>query len=157
MTTIHHEVWINAGRDAVFDALTARERLDAWWGKAISAEPRVGHVIEFDHGLGDLLRMRIVDLVPGERLVWKCVTDFLDPGNPASDWLGTRLTFDLRTVRGEDVGQLLAPLVTGEEMTVLDFRHSDWPSDARWSAFCNCAWGVTLESGLKAHCEGTAG
>ena len=30
MDTIHHEVWINADRKSVFEAITAKDGLDAW-------------------------------------------------------------------------------------------------------------------------------
>ena len=39
MNSILHEVWINAERSTVFDAITTRNGLDAWWGKAVQAEP----------------------------------------------------------------------------------------------------------------------
>ncbi|GAA3088606.1 hypothetical protein GCM10010464_60720 [Pseudonocardia yunnanensis] len=156
MGTIHLEVWINADRKSVFEAITSKDGLDAWWGTVLTAAPEIGSVVEFDHGHGDLLRMRIVDLVPGEWVEWRCLSDFHDPTNPASDWLGHRFTFALRTVRRDRVGSLLAPLVTGEEFTVLEFRQEGWSSDARWYAFCNCAWGETLGVNLKNHCEAVA-
>jgi hypothetical protein len=148
--TIYHEVWINASREAVYDAITSQDGLDGWWGKVVSAEPQVGSVVEFDHGHGDLLRMRITDLVPNERLGWKCVTDFSDPRNPASEWLGTRILFELEDGGPTGFGPLDAHFEDGP-ITILHFRHIGWPDDARWFAFCNYAWGVTL-SGLEAQC-----
>src|SRR5260221_14669074 len=85
---MEHEVWLNAEREKVFEALTTSEGLDAWWGKVMNAEPRIGAVVEFDHGLGNPLRMEITELIPNERLTWKCVSDFSDPSNPASEWRG---------------------------------------------------------------------
>jgi uncharacterized protein YndB with AHSA1/START domain len=154
--TIRHEVWVKADRTQVFDAITRADGLDAWWGKVLHAEPEIGSVIEFDHGLGEPFRMRVVELVPGERLAWECLSDYEDAGNPASEWLGHRLVFNLRAA-GDDHGSawLAARLFgsdVGEGITILDFRHEGWSEDARWYAFCNSAWGVTLD-GLKKYCE----
>jgi hypothetical protein len=147
---IHHEVWIGASREAVFDAIASRGGLDAWWGPVVNAEPKTGSVVEFDHGHGDLLRMKIIDLVPNERLEWECVSNFTYPGNPASEWTGTRLSFDLED--GDETGfEPLDAHFTGDKITILHFRHTGWADDSRWLAFCNYAWGVTL-SGLEAQC-----
>ncbi|RTL68069.1 MAG: SRPBCC domain-containing protein [Pseudonocardiaceae bacterium] len=146
---MRHEIWIEAPRKDVFAALTTREGLDAWWGRAVAAEPQIGAVVEFDHGFGVPLRMRIVDLVDGERVEWECLGGFDDPANPASDWGGTRLSFDLTTVAKADVAPPLDAYVSADEFTVLRFAHSGWAPDARWFGFCSTAWAVTLESGLK--------
>ena len=77
METMEHEVWINADPAQVFEALTTRAGLDAWWGRALEAEPRLGSVVEFDHGLGDPMRMEIT------------VLRFRDTGwAPRSRWYG---------------------------------------------------------------------
>jgi len=141
--SMEHEVWLNAEREKVFGALTTREGLDAWWGKVMNAEPRIGAVVEFDHGLGDPLRMEITDLVPNERLTWKCVSDFSDPGNPASEWRGQTFLFEL-TRRGD-----VELLGTKQNVTVLRLRVTGWPPEARWYGFCNAAWGQTLNVNLK--------
>ncbi|ODU02289.1 MAG: hypothetical protein ABS81_18035 [Pseudonocardia sp. SCN 72-86] len=49
---MHHEIWIEAPRKDVYAALTTRDGLDAWWGRAVVAEPEIGSVVEFDHGFG---------------------------------------------------------------------------------------------------------
>lgn len=88
MASISHEVWINAARPTVFEAITSRAGLDAWWGIASSVEQGVGATIEFDHGLGSPLRMQITEFAPETRLVWECVSEFADAANPASDCAG---------------------------------------------------------------------
>ncbi len=145
MEAIRHEVWINADSQAVFEAISSREGLDSWWGKALSAEPGVGCVIEFDHGLGDPLRMRITDLDPGARLTWRCVSDFSDPGNPASEWLGHRLGFDLKSAADDPALAWMGPRLGVDGGTILRFSHTGWTPESRWFAFSNTAWGVTLE------------
>lgn len=157
METIRQEVWINASNERVFEAITRREGLDAWWGKALNGEPQIDYVVEFDHGLGDPLRMRITDLVTDERVAWSCISDFSDSGSPASEWLGHRLLFDLTTAEDDPAYEWLAPRLgfdskTGEDVTILSFQHAGWSDSSRWFAFCNWSWGVTL-AGLERYCE----
>ncbi|MGD9991487.1 SRPBCC family protein [Pseudonocardia sp.] len=151
---MRHEIWIEAPRKDVYAALTTRDGLDAWWGRVVAAEPVVGAVVEFDHGFGVPLRMRIVDLVDGERVEWECLGGVDDPANPASDWGGTRLSFDLTTVARADLAPPLDAYVVADEFTVLRFAHAGWARDARWFAFCSTAWALTLESGLKPQLQG---
>ena len=110
MHTIHHEVWINAAAPTVFKAITTREGLDAWWGKAVVAEPELGSVVEFDHGFEAPLRMRITAIEPDRRVAWRCLSEVSEPRNPASEWLGHRLTFDLQTRLGRRLGRARAAL-----------------------------------------------
>ena len=147
MDTIRQEVWINAETDTVFEALTTKEGLDAWWGPVLNAEPSVGSVVEFDHGLGEPLRMEITELVPNERLAWKCVSAFSDPSNPASEWAGQTLVFELEPRHDVEL------LGGTQNVTVLHFDNAGWPPEARWYGFCNAAWGETLSVKLKNSCE----
>jgi uncharacterized protein YndB with AHSA1/START domain len=158
MTQIQLEIWIRAEPKVVFDAVTTKAGLDAWWGRAVSAEPAVGAVVEFDHGLGAPLRMRVVELVPDRRVVWRCVSDFADPVNPASEWLGTSITFALRPGAGDPAADWLRPRLgwdrdgAADDFTIVEFRHVDWPRESRWLPFCADGWGKAL-SGLALFCE----
>ena len=147
MVEIWHEVWIEAPTAQVFAALTTKPGLDRWWGPVVAAEARVGYVVEFDHGLGDTLRMEIVELVPDQLVVWQCVSVFDDPTNPASEWFGQTLRFELAP-RGE-----VALLGGTQDVTVVTVRNAGWPSTSRWRGFCNTAWGETLGGKLKSSCE----
>jgi hypothetical protein len=142
MNTIRLEIWAPASRQPLFDAVTTRQGLDQWWGRCVRAEP------EFDHGLGDLLRMRVIELVDDSRVVWRCVSDFVDPANPASEWLGTSLSVDLRSGREDPAFDWMASRVGFDaggdgDVTILEFTHTDWPNSARWLSFCDQAWGAT--------------
>jgi uncharacterized protein YndB with AHSA1/START domain len=157
MDTIGHEVWIKAEAPTVFDALTTQDGLDGWWGKAVSAEPEVGHVVEFDHGHGAPVLMRIIELVPNERVVRRCVSDHTNPGHPGSDWLGTDLSFTLSSAEDDPLAGWLSSALNPEgsprDITILRFDHTGWKRGARWFAFCNGAWGATLNDNLLNYCQ----
>ena len=156
MTEIHLESWVGAERDAVFQAITTRDGLDAWWGRALDAEALVGAVVVFDHGLGDLLRMEVVDLARPNRVAWRCLSDFSEPSNPASEWLGTTISFELRAGQDDPAAEWLGSKIgidaSAGEFTIIDFRHSGWPSQSRWRPFCDWSWGQVLTD-LGRHCD----
>lgn len=155
--TIDHETWINAARATIFAAITTRDGLDAWWGRVLRAEQQVGFVVEFDHGLGQPMLMKITDLVPDATLTWECISNFSDPNNPASEWTGHRIAFELSDARDDPAYGWLADrmdmdLDDGKDVTILRFSHSGWEDESKWRAFCNTGWGEAL-SELKRYCE----
>ena len=150
MQEIHHDVWIDADRSSVFDAVTTRAGLDSWWGPVVNWGDTVGSIIEFDHGHGEPIKMRVVDLVPGRRVEWENINTFTDPANPASEWGGTRLSFEVSDGRPTGFVTLDAHF-TRDPFTILTFRQTGWAEGSRWLAFCNYAWGVTL-LGLEQAC-----
>jgi len=155
--TIRHEVWINAPRARVFEAITTREGLDVWWGRALNGRPEIDYVVEFEHGLGEPLRMQIVDLEPNANLTWRCLADFSDPSNPSSEWRGHELRFDLKTTEGEPALEWMAPRLGLDPsdpaaLTILSFQHAGWSDDARWFGFCNSGWGMAIGT-LARYCE----
>jgi uncharacterized protein YndB with AHSA1/START domain len=151
MNEIQLDVWIDAPRQTVFDAIASREGLDGWWGPVVEFGNEAGETIAFDHVHGEPLRMRIVEFSPGARVEWECVSHFTDPANPASEWLGSRITFELAET-GPTGFEPIDSHFKVNPITILRFRHSGWPADARWMAFCAYGWGVTLV-GLEAQCK----
>ena len=75
------------------------------------------------------------------------LSTFDDASNPASEWHGQVLAFDV------EVRRPVALLGGTQNVTVLTFRNSGWPEDSRWRGFCNTAWGETLGVKLKSSCE----
>jgi uncharacterized protein YndB with AHSA1/START domain len=141
---------VDAAPARVYEALTTREGIDAWWGRAVTGGSARGDVVELDHGLGAVMRMRVTEAVPGERVVWQCESEFTDPGNPATEWRGTRIAFELAPVGdAAERAWMRDRAGIGPGGTVLRFRHDGWPEGARWLGFCASAWGVTL-AGLAA-------
>ena len=147
VSELWHEVWIEADTSTVFGALTTKTGVDGWWGPVTGVAPKVGAVLEFDHGLGAPLRMEIVEFDAERRVVWRCVSMFEDSSNPASEWQGQVLAFDVAPRAA------VALLGTTQDVTVLTFHNTGWPEESRWRGFCNSAWGETLGVKLKSFCE----
>jgi uncharacterized protein YndB with AHSA1/START domain len=89
MPDILHRVGIKAAPDTVYKALTESEGLAGWWTKNTKASPAVGAVNQFRFNGCGFNDMKVVELVPGQRVKWQCV-------DGAKEWIGTELTFDLK-------------------------------------------------------------
>lgn len=156
MNVIQHEIWIQADPRTVFDAVTTQQGLNAWWATASNGGTQVGEVIDFEHGHGAPLRMRVSEVAPNQLVEWECISEFDDPGSPATEWHGHRLRFELEPVPRDTQHAWLRERLFAErpddEVTILRFRQNGWSPDDRWYSFCNTAWGVTLV-GIQQHCE----
>ncbi len=91
MADILHRITIDAAPDRVFDALTVSESLQSWWTRDSHATTEIGSVAVFKFIQGTIVfRMRVEELVPGERVAWLC------QGDP-QEWEGTQLTWELES------------------------------------------------------------
>ena len=130
MPDIIHLVTINTSVSKVYKAITEKEGLSGWWTKDNTAKPEINSIAEFNFGKKYRNEMRIIELLPDKRVVWKC-----EQGDP--EWIGTTLTFDL-----EDKG----------DKTILRFGHKNWREATDFFASCNYQWGWYMTS-LKNYCE----
>jgi len=74
--------------------------------------------------------MEVVELVPGKRVRWRCV-------DRAKEWIGTELTFDLKTQNG---------------LTIVLFARRGWKEQVEFMHYCSTKWAAYLLS-LKSLCE----
>ena len=130
METIAHQVWINAGKEKVYDAVTTTDSLSKWWHPDCTAKPEIGFVNIFRSGGQVHNRMLIVDLKPNEYVEWECIND-------NGIWTGTRLRFEI---------------IEKQEVCILNFKHSRWESQTEFFTVCNFHWARHLLM-LKALCE----
>lgn len=134
MSDILHELHIKASADAVFGALATVPGLARWWTTTTSGESAVGKSIEFRFG-ENVVDMRVDELSPGKRAAWECTR------YSSSDWVGTRVTFDLT----EDNGR-----------TTLVFGHRQWKEANAHFGHCSMKWATFLLS-LRDYVENGAG
>ena len=141
MATIHHQVSINAPVARVYDALATAEGIGTWWDPQTRTETDRGVVLEHnpgpEHGV---VRLRVVELVPGRRVEWECISTHPE-SSPASAWTGTHFIFEL-TERGD-------------RTTILDFRQTGYDQRSTFFGSNNVAWGQVLQS-LKQTVESRA-
>jgi uncharacterized protein YndB with AHSA1/START domain len=130
METIAHQVWINAGKEKVYDAVTTTDGLSKWWIVDCVVKPEIGFLNVFKMGGHVHNKMLIIDLKPNEYAEWECIND-------NGIWTGTHISFGI---------------VEKNEVSILNFKHSNWESQTEFFTICNFHWARHLLM-LKAFCE----
>jgi uncharacterized protein YndB with AHSA1/START domain len=132
MPDIRHRVGIAAPAQRVYSTLATEDGLTDFWTDHIDGHSEVGGKLSFYFGFPEpAAEMEVVELVPGERVRWRCVE------GPA-EWVDTTITFDLKDTDDE---------------TVVLFTHADWPAPAEFMHHCSTKW-ATFLLGLRSGLEG---
>jgi uncharacterized protein YndB with AHSA1/START domain len=77
----------------VFDAVND---VRAWWSDALSGtSDAVGGRFVFDGGEHHTWAFEVVELVPGERVVWRVVDGTMNWVQDTDEWTGTEVRFEL--------------------------------------------------------------
>lgn len=121
---------IKATRDKVFKAISGKEGLSSWWTTQVSGDGSPGGVLQFDFGEMQGPKMKIIELVPGEKVSWECVSS-------EHGWEGNRFYFLLDDHEG---------------MTRVRFSHDGWNEQDDFYAACCFSWGRYMES-LRQYCQ----
>ena len=130
MVDILHRIGATATPDKVYDALTTRDGLAAWWTTDTTGDSAVDGTIKFRFGDAGGFDMKVLDQRPNERVAWE-VTD------GPEEWIGTRVRFDLK-----EEG----------DYTIVLFAHEGWAEPGEFLSHCSTKWASYLLS-LKALVE----
>jgi hypothetical protein len=90
---IHHHLVVTASPEAVFAAID--DVRGWWWGDLEGDTDRLG--AEFTYRYQDLhtSRQRVIEHVPGRRIVWRVESAHLSFVRNPAEWTGTLITFEL--------------------------------------------------------------
>ena len=124
MVDILHRIGATATPDKVYDALTTRDGLAAWWTTDTTGDSAVDGTIKFRFGDAGGFDMKVLDQRPNERVAWE-VTD------GPEEWIGTRVRFDLKE---ED------------DYTIVLFAHEGWREPVEFMSHCSTKWATFLMS-----------
>jgi uncharacterized protein YndB with AHSA1/START domain len=130
MPDIVHRVGIKASAEKVYAALSEEHGLACWWTHDTKGSATVGAIDRFRFGDKGYNAMEVMELIPGQRVKWKCV----DGGK---EWIGTEVTFELRHEKG---------------VTVVLFAQRGWREQVEFMHYCSTKWATYLLS-LKSLCE----
>lgn len=151
MPNIHHAVLIAAPPEKVYDAITSRDGLAAWWTPGASGTSEKDAVLRFAFGNGYFKEMKVVALKPPRHVEWLCTAG-------ADEWIDTTLAFTIEPLTPETIkdfpemaGQL-EQSHNGQAGICLTFYHGNWQEYTPMYAECNYTWGQFLRS-LKLYCE----
>jgi uncharacterized protein YndB with AHSA1/START domain len=136
MPDIRHRVVISAPPTRLYEAISTKEGISAWWTRdGVKGDPNEGGKLEFYFGSPDPAAvMEITGLEPDKAVSWHCVEG-------ETEWVGTDLRFELEA---------------NETGTVVVFTHADWRSQSDFMAHCSARWAYFLLS-LKAYVENGQG
>jgi uncharacterized protein YndB with AHSA1/START domain len=125
---ILHRVGIKSSLDDVYNALTTREGLAAWWTNNTQGESNVGGVLQFRFGAGGVeiggFDMKVLELHPAKRVLWQVV------GGP-EEWIGTKVSWELKQEG---------------DYSILLFKHQDWKEPVEFMHHCSTKWAIYLMS-----------
>ena len=89
MPNIRHTILIGAPAEKIYDAITTREGLSAWWTPDTKAKPERDSTARFAFGPSYFKEMKIVELKPSRMVKWICISG-------AGEWIGTTISFELK-------------------------------------------------------------
>jgi uncharacterized protein YndB with AHSA1/START domain len=129
MHAIKHLFHINAKRAEVYNALASIEKIQQWWTVQTTGNASPGGIIQFRFGNYGGPDMKVLESVPGEKVVWECVSD--------PHWMGHILSFQLDENEGK---------------TRVRFSHEGWKEQNDFYAVCSFSWALYLQS-LRQLCQ----
>ncbi|WP_029913263.1 hypothetical protein [Pelobacter seleniigenes] len=145
MSSIKHEVWIDAPQEKVYKLLSSAEAISTWWDKQTIKETSEGTVLEHspgpEHGV---VKFLVLANEPSTLVKWRCISKH--PNNtPASEWTGTEIIF---RIGGRDSSEVAMDKWASNVpiQTVIKFEHCGWPASSKYFAFCCKAWADVLSS-----------
>lgn len=131
MEAIDHEIKIDAGPEAVYEALSTLEGLRAWHTAEIEGSTELNSSFTI-HATGKpLFQWKVVEAIPSTKIRWECLKG---PGDSPGTFADYQLT----------------PIAGGKTLVVL--QHSGWPDSEGNFRKCNTLWGELLHH-LKKYVE----
>jgi uncharacterized protein YndB with AHSA1/START domain len=125
MPDILHRVGLKSSSPSeAYKALATTEGLSSWWTNDTQGENKVGGVLKFRFGSHGGFDMKVLELEPSKRVLWRVVEG-------PEEWIGTKISFELK----EDDG-----------FTVVLFKHQDWKAPVEFMHHCSTKWATFLMS-----------
>ena len=134
LPAIKHLLVINTPPQKIYNALTTSTGVANWWTKETIVGKQIGDTNVFKFGEKYHNEMKIIDLIPDNRVEWECIKG-------DDEWIGTKLIFEL---------------LGNDDKTTLKFIQAKWKEETDFFASCNYQWGYYMRS-LKLYCESGKG
>ena len=137
----HYVLVIHASINKVYQAITKIEELKKWWTHDCAFDSaKSSDKYTFRFGATYKI-MQVKDLVPNERVIWKCINHFCPDQNlkKTNEWEDTEIIFNL--AENLDNG------------TLLNFTHVGLTSALECFNICQKGWNYFLNESLKVYLE----
>jgi hypothetical protein len=117
------------------EVFTAINNVRAWWSTEIDG-PTDELGGEFIYHYEDIHRstMKIVELVPDQKVVWLCLDNYFNFTNDTTEWTGTKVSFEIAPEGGK---------------TLVRFAHLGLVPEYECFDVCTNAWGGYITDSLR--------
>jgi|SRR5437868_9380523 len=129
MYSIKHLFHINASKEKVFEAISTINGISNWWTTKTTRETSAGGAFQTRFGEGDGPQMKVVEIIPNEKVTWECTSP--------EGWKGHIFTFALDQNDGK---------------TRVRFSQDGWTEQGDFYASCSFSWARYMES-LRQLCQ----
>jgi uncharacterized protein YndB with AHSA1/START domain len=110
-----------------------------WWSRGIDGRTDVvGAEFTYRYEDAHLCKIRVTELVPGERVAWLVVDNYFNFTEDKSEWKGTQISFDLAAEAAE------------ADKTEIRFTHRGLVPDYECYDMCSNSWDFYLRTSLRA-------
>jgi len=123
---------VDQSPEEVFDAIND---VRGWWSQAIEGNTdRLGAEFEYHYKDVHRCRFRITEFVPGKKVVWHVLENYLNFVEDKSEWTGTDVVFEI----AENDGR-----------TSLHFTHVGLVPAYECYSICSDAWSLYVKGSLR--------
>lgn len=132
----HLSISVSRTPEEAFESLT--NGLSDWWTDSIAGlHSEVGDIFTVHFG-STMKTMRIDELIPNEKIVWKCIKAFINlPGlSNKSEWEGTTISWMIHQEDGE---------------TKIRMRHEGLTPEIECYGVCEKGWNFYIAESLKSY------
>jgi hypothetical protein len=116
-------------------AFNAIKNVRGWWSQEVEGSTdKLGD--EFTYRYGDVhrSRIRLVEVIPDQKVVWLVLDNYFDFTEDKSEWKGTKIVFEISNKSGE---------------TQIRFTHEGLVPDYECFDVCSNAWGSYINGSLR--------
>lgn len=124
--------YVDQTPDEVFDAVN---NVRGWWSENVEGPTdKVGEEFTYRYEDHHLSRIRVTELVPGEKVAWLVVENHFDFTQDKSEWTGTQIQFEI---------------MRDGNRTEVRFTHVGLGPDYECFDVCSNSWGFYLNTSLR--------
>jgi uncharacterized protein YndB with AHSA1/START domain len=119
--------------DEVFEAIT---NVRGWWSEEIEGgTANVGDEFAYRYQEAHRCRIRVTELVPGQRVTWHVLDNYFDFTHDKTEWKDTDIRFEITARDGK---------------TEVRFTHVGLASEYECFEICSNSWDFYLHTSLRA-------
>ncbi|HEX6430988.1 MAG TPA: SRPBCC domain-containing protein [Niastella sp.] len=125
-------ILVNETPEAAFNAIN---NVRGWWSEEVEGSTDKLNAV-FNYHFEDIHRckMKIIELVPGKKVVWEVMENYFNFTKDKSEWTGTKIIFDISKQ---------------DNKTQIRFTHQGLVPDYECFEVCRDAWSTYIKISLR--------